>query len=151
MWIWTVFGSIRCMIKLYALKFIITQIDCDIDRRIDHSRRTMSQHPQQQQQQQNEENKRQLADLMIAQNFAILDIEYIQTRKNHKCIRKIHILAKNGFTKLTKEFYPCWKFHDLESKYRRSFLYCRKNIHRLSYNPPKRLHSLDCPHAGELL
>ena len=57
-------------------------------------------------QQQNEENKKQLADLMIAQNFAILDIEYIQTRKNHKCIRKIHILAKNGSTKLTKEFYP---------------------------------------------
>ena len=52
MWIWTVFESIRCMIKLYALKFIITQIDCDIDRRIDHSKRTMSQH---QQHQQNEE------------------------------------------------------------------------------------------------
>ena len=95
MWIWTVFESIRCMIKLYALKFIITQIDCDINRRIDRSKRTMS---QQQLHQQNEEKKRQLADLMIAQNFAILDIEYIQTRKNHKCIRKIHILAKNGFT-----------------------------------------------------
>ena len=133
------------MIKLYALKFIITQIDCDIDRRIDRSKRTMSQH------QQNEENKRQLADLMIAQNFAILDIEYIQTRKNHKCIRKIHILAKNGSTKLTKEFYPCWKFNDLESKYRRSFLYCRRNIHRLPYNPPKRLQPLDCQHTGELL
>ena len=105
----------------------------------------------QQQQQQNGENKRRLADLMIAQNFAILDIEYIQTRKNHKCIRKIHILAKNGFTKLTKEFYPCWKFRDLESKYRRSFLYCRKNIHGLSYNPPKRLQSLDCQPAEEVL
>ena len=65
------------------------------------------------QQHQNEENKRQLADLMIAQNFAILDIEYIQARKNHKCIRKIHILAKNGSTKLTKEFYPYWKFNVL--------------------------------------
>ena len=27
------------MIKLYALKFIITQIDCDINRRIDRSKR----------------------------------------------------------------------------------------------------------------
>ena len=105
-----------------------------------------------QQKNQNQQQKQnQLAELMIAQNFVILDIEYIQISKHHKCIRKIHMLAKNGFMKLTKEFYPCWKFNKLEDKYQRAFLYCRKNIHGLSYSPPKMLQSPQCQRAKEVL
>ena len=40
-------------------------------------------------------------------NVAILDIEYIQSSKIHKCTRKLYILAKNGYTDMELEFKPC--------------------------------------------
>ena len=93
---------------------------------------------------QEERERRNLAELMITQNFVILDIEYIQSSKHHKCIRKIHMLAKNGFIKLTEEFYPCRKFNKLEAKYQRAFLYCQKNIHGLYYHPPRQSQDCQC-------
>ena len=94
--------------------------------------------------QEREQERHNLAELMITQNFVILDIEYIQSSKHHKCIRKIHMLAKNGFIKLTEEFYPCKKFNELEAKYQRAFLYCKKNIHGLSYYPPRQSPHCQC-------
>ena len=64
-----------------------------------------------------------LQELLASYNFAIMDIESIQSTKEHKCIRKISILAKDGFTDITREFTPCRHFHELEEKYRKAFLY----------------------------
>ena len=55
-----------------------------------------------------------LIKLMSIQNFAILDVEYIATSRYHNCIRKVHILSKDGLTKSTKEFYPCKKYNEIE-------------------------------------
>ena len=68
-------------------------------------------------------------------NWAIMDVEYIQTSKTHKCVRKLYILAKDGFTDLEIEFYPCIKYAELEEKYQRSFRFCKSRVHRLEYNP----------------
>ena len=68
-------------------------------------------------------------------NFALMDIEYIQSSKTHKCIRKLYILANDGFTDLECDFYPCKRYRDIEAKYQRSFRYCQANIHKLRYDP----------------
>ena len=67
--------------------------------------------------------------------WMIMDIEYIQTSKEHQCVRKIYMLANNGSTESELEFYPCVWYKDLEAKYRRTFHYCQKYIHKLTYNP----------------
>ena len=68
-------------------------------------------------------------------NWMIMDIEYIQTSKEHQCVRKIYMLAKNGSTESELEFYPCVRYKDLKAKYRHTFHYCQKYIHKLTYNP----------------
>ena len=67
--------------------------------------------------------------------WALLDIEYIQISKHHKCIRKLYALTGDGIWNMEREFVPCKPYHLLESKYRRSFRYCSKNIHHLPYYP----------------
>ena len=42
-----------------------------------------------------------------AKNWALLDIEYIQCTRTHRCIRKFYILAKDGYTDLQLECIPC--------------------------------------------
>ena len=74
---------------------------------------------------------------MLEKQWALLDVEFIQSTKNHKCLRKLYILAKDGFTDRELEFYPCKKFEDLEIKYKKSFFYCRANIHLLPYYPKR--------------
>ena len=37
-------------------------------------------------------------------NWMIMDIEYIQTSKEHQCVRKIYMLANNGSTDLSLNF-----------------------------------------------
>ena len=74
-------------------------------------------------------------EMLKEMNWAIMDVEYIQTSKTHKCVRKLYILAKDGFTDLEIEFYPCIKYADLEEKYQRSFRFCKSRVHRLEYNP----------------
>ena len=71
-------------------------------------------------------------NILHEKHWASLDIEFIQTTKNHKCFRKLYILAKDGFTDWELEFYPCKKFKDLDKRYKKSFCYCRANIHLLS-------------------
>ena len=68
-------------------------------------------------------------------NWMIMDIEYIQTSKEHKCVRKLYILAKNGSEEMELEFYPCIRYKDLSKKYQSSFHYCQKYVHKLTYNP----------------
>ena len=75
--------------------------------------------------------------MLLKKNWALLDIEFIQSTKNHKCLRKLYILAKDGFTHRELEFYPCKEFKDLDEQYKKSFRYCRANIHLLSYYPKK--------------
>ena len=77
----------------------------------------------------------QLVKVMKENNWMIIDIEYIQTSKEHRCVRKIYMLAKNGSTESEIEFYPCVRYKDLEAMYRRAFHYCQKYIHKLIYNP----------------
>ena len=78
-----------------------------------------------------------VAEIMREKNFAIMDIEYIRTSETHQCIRKLYILAKNGYNDLELELYPCVQYSDLDKRYQRSFLFCRKHIHKLSYYPQK--------------
>ena len=70
-------------------------------------------------------------------NWALLDIEYIQTSKTHQCIRKLYIFAKNGLTDLNLDFHPCKRFQDLEIRYKKAHWYCQANIHKLPYYPDK--------------
>ena len=74
-------------------------------------------------------------NILHKKHWALLDIEFIQTTKNHKCFRKLCILSKDGFTNRELEFYPCKKFRDLDKRYKNSFGYCRANIHLLPYEP----------------
>ena len=68
-------------------------------------------------------------------NWMIIDIEYIQTSKTHQCVRKLYMLSKNGSNELELDFYPCVRYKDLPLKYKNAFHYCKKYIHKLSYNP----------------
>ena len=68
-------------------------------------------------------------------NWMLMDLESIRTSPTHRCIRKIYLLAKNGSDELGLEFLPCVQFKDLESRYKRSFLSCQRNVHRLSFSP----------------
>ena len=74
-------------------------------------------------------------DMMEEKNFAIMDIEYIQTSETHRCIRKLNILGKDGFTVRELEFYPCKRYAELEKFHQRSFRFCQNQIHKLEYNP----------------
>ena len=70
-----------------------------------------------------------------AKNWALLDIEYIQCTRTHRCIRKLYILAKDGYTDLQLEFFPCEPLHKLEKRYQKAFQYCQREIHKLPYCP----------------
>ena len=67
-------------------------------------------------------------------SWAVLDVEFIRTSESHRCIRKLYILTENGFD-MEMEFYPCKRYRDLLRKYRRSFQFCCRNIHKLNYTP----------------
>ena len=76
--------------------------------------------------------------LMKEKNFAIMDVEYIQTSETHRCIRKMYILGKDGYTDLELNFQPCKPYKDLEKFHQRSFRFCRSHIHKLEYNPTEK-------------
>ena len=69
------------------------------------------------------------------ENFVFLDIEYIQSTSSHQCIRKYYMLSKDGSYECEDEFYACRRFHQLKSKYKSAFIFCRENIHLLDYEP----------------
>ena len=68
-------------------------------------------------------------------DWALLDVEYIQTSKSHQCVRKLYILAKDGFTDLKLEFHPCKPFRDLKMHYKKAYWFCQAHIHQLTYYP----------------
>ena len=74
-------------------------------------------------------------------SWALLDIEYIQVSKYHKCIRKLYVLTGDGKWDMDMEFMPCIPYHLLSKKYQRSFQYCQRHIHELPYRPKV----LSCP------
>ena len=76
-------------------------------------------------------------DILHHKNWALLDIEYIQSSKDHKCFRKLYILSKDKTEDRELEFYPCIHFKDMEDHYKKSFRFCRAHIHKLSYYPEK--------------
>ena len=86
-----------------------------------------------------------VAEMMVEKNWAIMDIEYIRISKTHRCVRKLYILAKNGFDELELEFYPCKRYKEIERKYQRSFQFCKAHIHKLRYDPKH--YSQDCTMA----
>ena len=80
-------------------------------------------------------------EVLREKNWALLDIEYIQSTRTHKCYRKLYILSNHGFTDLELDFYSCMTFKDLDKKYKKSFCFCRAHIHKLPYYPEKRASS----------
>ena len=68
-------------------------------------------------------------------NWVLLDVEYIQCTHSHKCVRKLYMLAKDGYMDLLLEFFPCQPLHKLDKKYQRTFRYCQREIHKLPYYP----------------
>ena len=82
-------------------------------------------------------------------NFALVDCEGIQTSKDHCCIRSMYILSKDGFTCQENDFFTCKPFKQLEDKYKKAFIFCKKHVHRLRYNPKDTTHQ--CTVASQIL
>ena len=78
-----------------------------------------------------------------------MDCEGIQTSKTHICIRKLYILASDGITDHQQEFVACTSFEEIEDKYKKAFIYCNKNIHKLCYYPTTM--SMPCQTAAKSL
>ena len=77
----------------------------------------------------------QAAETLKDKNWALMDVEYIQISSTHQCIRKMYLLMKDGLTDLELNFHPCMRYQDLGPRYQRSFRFCRKHIHKLTYDP----------------
>lgn len=86
-----------------------------------------------------------LIDILQFKSWSLLDIEYIQVSKHHKCVRKLYLLTGDGKWDMEMEFTPCVPYHFLIKKYQRSFQYCERHIHRLPYRPEVR--SCSCSSA----
>ena len=82
----------------------------------------------------NYQDRMELIEVLWDNKFAIMDIEYIQCTKEHKCIRSFYILCDNKVD-CFQEFRPCKNLLNLEGKYFNAFMYNKKNIHRLPYYP----------------
>jgi len=76
-----------------------------------------------------------LTELMQEQKWGIMDIEYIQTSKEHRCVRKLYMLAKDRFSDKEFEFHPCVRYRSMCKRNKRSFHYCKAHIHKLTYYP----------------
>ena len=88
-------------------------------------------------------------ELLMGKHWALLDVEFIRISPTHRCIRKLYILADNGYTDMELEFYPCKRYTELQRRYRKSFQYCKRHIHKLNYNPKK--YSPECLHLLPIL
>ena len=65
--------------------------------------------------------------------WAVLDCEMIKTLEKHTCVRSMYILLENEVTNKYIEFLPCVDIKEIGFKYRRSFEYCTRYIHKLPY------------------
>ena len=84
----------------------------------------------------------QVRELLVEKRWALLNIEFIRTSCSHGCIRKLYILEQNGYTDMESDFYPWKRYNELDWKYQRSFQYCLRKVHKLSYDP--RNYSPEC-------
>ena len=85
----------------------------------------------------------------LANNYAIIDIEGIALDKwrcepakgvfsnIHNCVRKVAIELWDSRAR-SFQFSPCLKMVDLTAQERRSFEYCRRQIHHLDYDPKRK-------------
>ena len=55
-------------------------------------------------------------DAIRERGFVLLDCEGILVSKQHCCIRKLYMLAKDGMTECESEFNPCVEFNSLDKK-----------------------------------
>ena len=76
-----------------------------------------------------------LINTLKFKSWALLDIEYVQVSKYHKCIRKLYVLTGDGKCDLEMEFTPCVPYYFLSEKDQRSFRWCTNHIHKLPYYP----------------
>ena len=67
--------------------------------------------------------------------WGVLDIEGIQTSKDHICIRALYILLEDEVTDKFLEFVPCLDIAEIDVKYKKAFNYCKHRIHKLNYYP----------------
>ena len=51
------------------------------------------------------------------------------------CIREMYILADDGITDYHQEFVVCSSFQQIEKKYQRAFIFCKRFVHKLNYYP----------------
>ena len=77
----------------------------------------------------------QLKELMRKKDWALMDVEYIQISKEHRCVRKLYMLAKDGYTEKELEFHPCVPYRTMPRRNKQAFHYCKKHIHKLPYYP----------------
>ena len=49
----------------------------------------------------------QTRELLKKTNWVLIDIEYTQTSKKHKCVQNLYMLTKNGSKEFELEFYRC--------------------------------------------
>ena len=57
-------------------------------------------------------------EVLREKNLVLLDIEFIQSTKDHKFIvNYTYILSNDGFTGLKLDFFPCMAFKDLDRNY----------------------------------
>ena len=75
------------------------------------------------------------AKKIMKRNYIILDMETIQTAKDHACARKLYALHNDGVSNIKIECFPCKPFSELDLKYQKAFIYCKKKIHHLKYYP----------------
>ena len=85
-----------------------------------------------------EQEMEQIIMVMKEKNIAILDVEFIQSSKYHKCVRKFYILANDGYTDMELDFRPCKPLSELSKAHQRSFRFCQHHIHKLSYYPSQK-------------
>ena len=82
----------------------------------------------------NHQDRMELVEVLWESKMCIMDIEYIQCTRSHQCIRSCYILCEDSI-ECFENFKPCRNLVNLETKYFKSFMFCKRSIHRLSYYP----------------
>ena len=82
------------------------------------------------------------------EEWVLVDIEGIRTTAKHSCNRKVCIGRKNGYDYTVIEAQPCYRYMELDEKYKKAHRYCKKFIHRLPFTPKRGHHK--CKNTKEL-
>ena len=102
-----------------------------------------------------------IARNLLRKKFCIIDVEYISLDKSrldllkgprsniHMCWRQVGYVTYSGVRGLV-DIAPCLHFNELSGSEKRSFFYCKKNIHHLQYRP-KNPNYFGCVHVKKAL